>query len=337
MSKKANPALIGGFVLTSFVLAVTAIIVFGSGNLLKQKAEFVLYFDDSVNGLATGAPVKFKGVPIGQVKDIYIRFNQEQESSAIPVLIELDLSRLQTTLGVEVDLGDPAVLRSQVDQGLRASLQQASFVTGLLFVELNYVPGAPPPEYHQVPNDSGKLVYPEIPTLQSGLTEVIKKVSKMVNNIAQIDFASMGRKLNDILDKTDRGLGEFDFKALNDESIATLRAFRELAENEDLKKAFANLDQTLTDLQGLIETLDSDVSVLVDDLRVTLKQARGTLDSISRLADNADSMVAEDSPLRYELTNALSEFAGASRSLRVLADYLERNPDALLTGKQQNE
>ncbi|MEO0794663.1 MAG: MlaD family protein [Verrucomicrobiota bacterium] len=336
MSKKANPAIIGAFVITATVLAVAAVVVFGSGSFFKQKADFVLYFEDSVNGLAPGAPVKFKGVPIGQVKDILIRFNQAEESTAVPVIIEIDLSRLRTTLGVDVDLQDHEILRAQINDGLRATLQQASFVTGLLFVELNYVPGAPEPHFHQTPADGAdQLSYPEIPTLQSGLTEVIKKVSKMVNQIAQIDFASMGRKLNDMLDKLDKGVGQINFKEINDETVGALRAFRELAENQDLKDAFANLDKTLTDLQGLIGNLDSDMGKLVTDLQGTLSKARDTLDSIEGLADNANGMVAPDSPLRYELTNALSEFAGASRSLRVLADYLERNPDALLTGKQK--
>ncbi|MGE9296882.1 MAG: MlaD family protein [Puniceicoccales bacterium] len=335
MSKKANPALIGGFVLSAIVLATVAIIIFGSGSFLKQKAEFVLYFDDSVNGLATGAPVKFKGVPIGQVKDIYIRYNQSEDSSAIPVIIEIDQSRLQTTLGVKINLRNPEVLRAQINEGLRGTLQQASFVTGLLFVELNYVPNAPPPVLHQVEDVDGNLEYLEIPTLQSGLTEIIKKVSKTLNSISQIDFAAMGRKLNSTLDKLDKGVGEVDFKGLNDQAIATLKSIEELARNEDLQKSFANLDKTLTDLQGLIGTLDSDFAALVADLQVTLDQARETLNSISGLADNADNMVAPDSPLRYELTNALSELAGAARSMRVLADYLERNPNALLTGKQE--
>lgn len=332
MSKKANPAIIGGFVLSAIVLMTAALIVFGSGSFLKKKAEFVLYFEDSVNGLATGAPVKFKGVPIGQVKEILIYYNQDPEDDSIPVIIEIDMDRLQNSLGVELDLADSNVLMEQINMGLRAKLQQASFVTGLLFVELNYEQPVTPPEFHQSTNLNNK--YLEIPTLQSGLTEIIKKVSKMVNNISQIDFASMGRRLNDLLAKLDNGIGQMDFKGISDEAKATLTSIQELADNPDLKKAFANLDQTLLDLQGLINNLDGDMGVLVEDVRVTLKSARETLDGFSVLAADADDMLAPDSPLRYELTNALSEFAGAMRSLRVLADYLEQHPDSLLTGKQ---
>lgn len=334
MSKKANPALIGGFVVTAIVLAVAAILVFGSGNIFKQQAEFVLYFDDSVNGLAIGAPVKFKGVPIGQVKDILIRFNQKEDSDSIPVIIDIDVSRLRTSLGVDIDLGNPNILREQIDQGLRGSLQQASFVTGLLFVELNYVNPAPPPVYRQQPGLENE--YLEIPTLQSGLTEIIKKVSSMVNQISQIDFRGLGIKLNDTLAKLDRGIGQVDFKGISDQTKATLKSVEELAENKDLKKAFANLDKTLTDMQALINNLDGDMSELVKDIRVTLESARKTLNDISVLAKDADGMLAPDSQLRYEINAALSEFGGAMRSLRVLLEYLEQNPSSILTGKQEN-
>ncbi|WP_309400331.1 MlaD family protein [Cerasicoccus maritimus] len=334
MSKKANPAVIGGFVVTAVVLAIAAIVVFGSGNFFKQQAEFVLYFDDSVNGLAIGAPVKFKGVPIGQVKDILIRFNQKEDSDSIPVIIEVDVSRLRTSLGVDVDLGNPAVLREQINGGLRGSLQQASFVTGLLFVELNYVNPAPPPVFRQMQGLDNE--YLEIPTLQSGLTEIIKKVSSMVNEISQIDFRGIGIKLNATLDKLDKGIGEVDFKGISNQTKETLKAYEELANNPDLRKAFANLDKTLSDMQVLINNLDGDMGELVKDIRVTLSSARGTLDKVSVLATDADSMLAPDSQLRYEINSALSEFGGAMRSLRVLLDYLEQNPSAILTGKQEN-
>lgn len=331
MSKKANPAIVGGFVLTAIVLLTAALIVFGSGNFMKQQGHFILYFEDSVNGLAPGAPVKFKGVPIGQVKEILIYYNQEPYDDSIPVIIEIDMTRLRDTLGVDIDLTDQDVMNGQINDGLRAKLQQASMVTGLLFVELNYVTPAPPPVLHQIKQSE----YVEIPTMPSGLTEIIKKVSQMVNNISQIDFASMGRRLNGLLDKLEKGVGQVDFKGISDQAKDTLKSIDELASNEDLKKAFANLDTALIDLQKLVNNLDGDMGVLVDDVRVTLTAARETLDRFSVLAADADGMVAPDSALRYELTNALSEFGGAMRSLRVLADYLERNPSALITGKQE--
>ena len=101
MNKKISPAMIGAFVLGAVALIVIAILVFGSGRLFRQTRNFVLYFDNSVNGLRVGAPVKFKGVEIGSVKDIRLRLGQGTASDKIPVIIEIDLKKL-TSRGATV-------------------------------------------------------------------------------------------------------------------------------------------------------------------------------------------------------------------------------------------
>ena len=83
MNKKISPTLIGAFVVGAVALLVIAVIAFGSGRLFRETKEFVLYFDGTVNGLHVGAPVKFKGVEIGSVKDILLqigwRFGSQQD------------------------------------------------------------------------------------------------------------------------------------------------------------------------------------------------------------------------------------------------------------------
>ena len=92
MNKKISPTLIGAFVVGAASLLVVAVIALGSGRLFRQTREFVLYFDNSVNGLRIGAPVKVKGVEIGSVKDIRLQLEASQEINKIPVIIEIDLN-----------------------------------------------------------------------------------------------------------------------------------------------------------------------------------------------------------------------------------------------------
>jgi len=94
MNKKTSPALIGAFVVGAVVLLVIAVIAFGSGRLFRQTKEFVLYFDGTVNGLHIGAPVKFKGVEIGSVKNILLQLDNDTRVDKIPVIIEIDLKKL---------------------------------------------------------------------------------------------------------------------------------------------------------------------------------------------------------------------------------------------------
>ena len=90
MKKKISPALIGAFVLGALGLFVAAVLILGSGRLFVQSRDFVLYFDGSVNGLRVGAPVKFKGVEIGSVRDILLSLTKDMSVQRIPVVVRVD-------------------------------------------------------------------------------------------------------------------------------------------------------------------------------------------------------------------------------------------------------
>ncbi|MCD8483512.1 MAG: MlaD family protein [Verrucomicrobia bacterium] len=95
MRKPANPTYIGIFVIGATVLGIITVLFLGSLNLFTSTRTFVIYFEESINGLNQGAPVKFRGVPIGRVSDIRIRFNQPPESFKIPVFVDIDARRLE--------------------------------------------------------------------------------------------------------------------------------------------------------------------------------------------------------------------------------------------------
>src|SRR5215813_7632297 len=129
MNKKMSPAMIGAFVLGALALIVIAILVFGSGRLFRQTREFVLYFDNSVNGLRIGAPVKFSGVEIGSVKDIRLLVEKGGDVNKIPVIIEIDLEKLTSRGGTIAPAVDrEAFKKFIVDRGLRGQLDMESLV-----------------------------------------------------------------------------------------------------------------------------------------------------------------------------------------------------------------
>src|SRR5271157_688368 len=102
MAKRANPAFIGTFVIGAIALAVAAVALLGSHTLFRQTHQFVCFFDGNVNGLRVGAAVKFKGVEIGEVRQILLSLNAASgpvnlgNSSVIkiPVIIELNEGRI---------------------------------------------------------------------------------------------------------------------------------------------------------------------------------------------------------------------------------------------------
>src|SRR5690349_5924191 len=161
MNKKISPALIGAFVIGALALIVIAIVVFGSGRLFRQTRDFVLYFDNSVNGLRIGAPVKIKGVEVGSVKDIRLQLERTEEPK-IPVIIEIDLEKFTSrgaTIAAQTAMDRQALQRVIVERGLRGQLEMESLVTGLLYVSLDFFPGTP---IHLVQRTDGDYKYPEI-------------------------------------------------------------------------------------------------------------------------------------------------------------------------------
>ena len=334
MSKKANPAAIGIFVVGSIVLATIATIMFGSGQFFSKKKSFIIYCQGSVNGLEIGAPVKLKGIKIGQVSKMYIRHNQIDESFSIPVIIELDTTRLQTTLGLSDDLSDPKEFNEEIISGLRARLQLSSFVTGLLYVELDYYPQAGLPVFIQRPDNK---IYLEIPTIQSDFLEVFTAVSTIVDEVKQVDLKGSNLQITRFLSKLESSLDNLDVGTLNDELVATLQSTHALLSNPEIHDTITTLNSTLKAACITLNRLDGKIDPLFDDIDATTTDLREALNAFTRLGGSANSLVQSDSPLVRELEASLREIGEAANSIRVLVEFLEQNPSALLTGKQAGE
>ena len=201
MSTKVSPTLIGAFVVGAVALIVIAILLLGSGRLFRQTRDFVLYFDNSVNGLRVGAPVKFKGVEVGSVKDIRLQLEKGAEVNKIPVIIEIDLEKL-TLRGATPEIAvDREAFHKAIVDGFRGQLEMESLVTGVLYVGLDFFPGTPI-NFVQQENVNNK--YQEIPTLPTSLEQAKGAVERILNKIEEIDF----KRLIDSLTKTSDGVGQ---------------------------------------------------------------------------------------------------------------------------------
>jgi paraquat-inducible protein B len=335
MNKKISPAMIGAFVLGAVALIVIAILVFGSGRLFRQTRNFVLYFDTSVNGLRVGAPVKFKGVEIGSVKDIRIQIGQGTAGDKIPVIIEIDLKKLTRRGAADAAEAavDPAAMQEViVDRGLRGQLDLESLVTGLLYVALDLFPDTPINLVQQAP---GNYEYPEIPTLPTTLEQAKGALTRVIRKLEDIDF----KELDANLQATLKGLN----RTVNSPEIESV--LRSLA------RVMPKVDQAVVNIRNLAGTMDDKVKILADDLqhtsadaRLALKQAGDALKQTEETMKRAEGAVANietlsdlDSPVNYELVKGLRDVSTAARSLRALTDYLERNPRAPIFGKPDSK
>ncbi len=309
MGRKANPVVIGAFVVGAVALAVLGVVIFGSGRLFADTTPFVMYFSGSVDGLSVGSPVKFKGVEIGAVTSIQLDLGEE---ARIPVWVEIDNKKI-VARGAGEFSRDPAVLKEAIDRGLRAQLNSQSIVTGLLFVQLDYHPETTPT--FVAPAEAGLN---EIPTIPTTLEQAQQAAAEIISNLKKFDFEGFGKALRAAIDGVNT--------TLNSPGLRTAL--------QNLPETLTTLNKTMTSVQTLAENFDKRSGPLLTSIQktserstVAVEQARATLESMQGLVDAG-------SPLAGQLVNVLEELRGTARSIRLLADYLERNPSALVRGRE---
>jgi paraquat-inducible protein B len=267
-----------------------------------QKERIIAYFDGSVRGLSVDAPVEFRGIKVGSVVDVKMEFDRSEMAFRIPVLIEMEPGRI-SVIGERFDSPREAI-QALIKMGMRAQLQTGSLLTGQLFVALDLHPDTP---VNLVGADDR---YPEMPTIPSTIEAITASLTGLLDRFAALPI---------------------------EELVADLRQAVEGANNilssPETQQALKNLTDTLARAETLMQTLDTEVGPLVASLRSTsdaaglaMVQARSTLAS-------AESLTGEQSPLRHDLNSLFEELTRAARSFRVLADYLETHPDALIRGK----
>jgi paraquat-inducible protein B len=287
-----------------------------------EKTRWLLYFDGSVRGLTVGSPVEFRGIPIGQVLDINMEYDAKDRTFRIPVLIEIDQERVKVT--GDMDLSGRKKLNDYlVEQGMRAQLKTGSLITGQLFVELDFHPEAPPAKI----NWEGR--YPQMPTVPAPMEEITTSLTQLLKKFEKLPIEQIGSDLKD----TVQGAKQLVASAELQEAVTALNQTLNEAQQfaaalnqviaPDIKSAVSSLNETLQRTRMLAQNFDASV---VPELGATLQQAQSTLKSIN-------GSVSKDSPLYYELLRVFKELTEAARSFRVMADYLERNPDALIYGK----
>jgi len=323
--KKANPTTLGLFVVLGLALGVVAVFVFSSRTLFHPMEESILYFDGSLKGLNPGAPVKFRGVTIGKVEHVLIRHNQATNDYAMPVIIAIDKKVAQSKSDDNLQIGSQERLDLLISHGFRARLDADSLVTGVLYVSLDMVRNAPPPAFHQIAPE-----YHEIPTLPSG-------VQRFLENLENVDLPGLSIKLNTLLARLDTSVSELDIPQINAGITNLLGAANNLVTTPDLTNAITAARRALERTQVLVDRIDNRVDPLADSLTNTLSDTRKALADLRLAIQNVSGLIGPQSSFGSDLSQALQQLSNASRAVADLAQFLESNPDALVTGRKRSK
>lgn len=313
------------FVMAASIIAVAAVMVFGAAKFFSRTENFISFFSESVNGLDVGAPLKYKGVKIGKVEGIFISSSKNIKESSVSVVYSIDIDQLRRKTGTDFkDYSD--WMDEQIAEGLRAKLNYQSIVTGMLYIELDFI--ADKGEKYDL--KYGGTRFKEIPAAKSGLSELAKGFEKTMADVAKIDFAGIGQNVHSAIVKVNEKLDAIDAKAISDNAVSALKGVDDLVRNRDVAEAVKKLDALL-----------SDSDALVNDARAELKNFSSSGASLAARLDevlrNVNSVVAPQSPLRYQIAVLVKTMNDSMSYISNFTDYLQRNPNSLLRGKDNSK
>ena len=327
---KISPAVVGMFVIGAMMLIIVALLAFGGVNFFSKPQRFLVYFDESIHGLDLGSAVKLRGVRVGRVAELNIRYSAATNKSVVAVLCEFSRNMIIDDQGLPIDVSDRAKLQAMVDHGLRAQLGVVGLATGLLFVELDFYD---PKQYPAEPAVSGekRLVIPAVP---STISEYQASLTEILSDLRRVDFAGLSRNLNATLTTANQKLQGLDTARLSEHWVKTADAIQALVSDPEIKQAFVSLNTTSDDLRTLIARLNAQVQPTSDKLAQTLEEAQKALAAFNGAATSAQRFIAAQNGIGEETNQMMEQLREAAAAVQRLADFLERHPNAIITGRR---
>ncbi|PWC38038.1 paraquat-inducible protein B [Azospirillum sp. TSO35-2] len=266
----------------------------------RLRVRYRLEFPGSVQGLQAGAPVQMRGLTVGHVAAVRLEYDEARQEIHIPVEIDVEPDLVARTYAVND--GQPMdeararqLIATQIAKGMRGRLASGNLLTGQKLVSFDYEPNPPA----IVPGTERS----ELPTLPStDLDSILRSAGAVMDSVAGLPL-----------------------EGLVDDLRHTIQAVGGVAGSPDLARSLAALAKALGSADTLLRQADRQLPDLVKSLRGVATAAQGTLKSADGLLGGGGGTA--------DLSGVLKQLNDAARSFRVLADYLERHPEALLRGK----
>ena len=270
----------------------------------NERIRLVTYLQSSVAGLGAGSAVDVFGMQVGNVSDVKLMLDPASGVVKVRVAMEIQPERVFPPDSFSPKLDPAKVLGTLVAQGMRAQIETASFVTGQKNIALAFVPGAKPAS---IAMEDGAIV---LPSQGGGLDDVLGAVSDVATRLQQIPFAQIGENANAL--------------------IATLNS---TVGGPELKGALRSLSATLRDAQSLVHDTDAGMQPTLRRLPEISAELQDTLKHANAALAGVSTGYGANSDFQRGLERVLAQTNDAVRSVRLLADYLTRNPSALILGR----
>ena len=321
MATPTNHWKLGLFVVVGLVIAMGSIAVLGARSMREEVGHYVTYFDESVQGLDVGSPIKFRGVTIGTVGRIEVA----PDHRLVEVTLDLAVAEL-SRLGLDVATG-PVVRGAgktlHQDTDLRVQLASMG-LTGVKFLQLDFFVVADNPE-PPLPFAAPRNYIPAAASTMKSLEEAVVRTANRLPELAD--------QLSQVLTSLDAIAADWNDKRLPEHVVVTLGAADRVLGKTG--SAIGKLENASEKAEQLLVSLDETVT-RTNKMLVKVDSERGLLASVGRASDAVGDTVRNADGLGGELEDTLRAVHDAAKSVHKLADALEKDPDMLLKGRARD-
>lgn len=268
-----------------------------------QRIPFRTYVEGSVRGLQKGAPVLMFGIQVGTVTDVKLQFDPDGLTSRVAIDMDVEPERFmrpdQVSSAKPID-----VSRALVKRGLRVQLQTTNYLTGQMAIAFVFQPETPADD---VKEQDGAIV---LPSVAGGLDSVTSSLSDLANKLARLPLDEIAKNLD-----------------------ATLSGTSKLTNGPQVTQALTSMSDALVNVQDLVKKLDSGLTPTMKRLPEIAQALQQSLDRVSKLVASADTGYGASSEFKRNIERLLNQVSDTARSVRLLADYLDQHPEALIRGR----
>jgi paraquat-inducible protein B len=325
VSAKTHPRLVGVFVLGAIALVLAAVVLLSSADWFVQKNHFAVFFPGSVKGLDKGAPVTFRGVKVGEVKEVTAFLTGKDPLIQIEVVIETRGNVVQAEEGGArpfARLTNEGLAEELIKRGIRARMLSASMLTGQRYIDLDFLPKEPA----RLAGISRR--YPELPTTPTALEKMSEKAGQFFDKLAELPLDQMLEDVRKALQSLRELLESPDIRG-------ALRGARRSM--EALEPALVDARAALKDADTLVKQLSGEVDSTGREVRVTLADARKTLERAQQAVERLQRTLQGTDQAQVEATRTLAELSQTLAVMRNLAEYIQTHPEAVVIGKPKAE
>jgi paraquat-inducible protein B len=272
---------------------------------VPNGVPFIIRFDGTVRGIAPGSPVEVLGIRIGTVRSIGVEYVPDSNSFVVPVEVVL-LPNLFPAPGARPQTAQEtyAAADALVRRGLRAQVADTQLLGGDAIITLTIEPNAPPASLGR----TGPI--PELPVGRTRREVIAERLQPLIDKLANAPIDQVFADMQ-----------------------SSMAAIKELATGPELRDALAQLRDASAELHNTAARIGSHADATFDNLNATLRTTNRTIATASATLDTINRQLGQNSPLIGGVQNAVQQLSEAARSMRLLGEYLERDPSALIGGK----